>query len=157
VDELPGARRNKLHHTARVAWVLLMEEERRQFGLLPSAAKNRGVLTQRSSGKASEGGMSVGVDGRGKATMVRTAWRAYPLVTTEVVAQTVEVPRAGGGGAMSARWFYLPNGGRRVVARWATPPDRRARRRSQPMIGGPAPKPFPIEFKRQKLNFPRQK
>jgi hypothetical protein len=102
VDELPGARRNKLHHTARVAWVLLMEEERRRFGLLPSAAENRGVLTQCSPGKASEGGMSVGVDGRGKAMMVRMAWRAYPLVTTEVVAQTVEVPRAGGRGDVSS-------------------------------------------------------
>jgi hypothetical protein len=56
VDKLPGARRNKLHHTTGVAWDLLTKEERRRVGLLPSVVENRGVPVQRSPGKTGEGG-----------------------------------------------------------------------------------------------------
>jgi hypothetical protein len=39
--------------------------------------------------------VSIGVGGQQKATAVRTTLRAYPLVTTEVAAQTGEAPRLG--------------------------------------------------------------
>jgi hypothetical protein len=65
-------------------------------------------------GKQGRGDMSIGVDGRRKAT---TARHAYPLVTTEVAAQIKEAPRPGGRGT-AARWFYLTNGDRRDDVWW---------------------------------------
>jgi hypothetical protein len=49
-NELPEARRNKLHLTAEVAWDLFTEEEGCWVRLLPSMVKNRGGLVQGSLG-----------------------------------------------------------------------------------------------------------
>jgi hypothetical protein len=104
-------------------------------GLLPSTVENRGVSAQCSPGKIGEGG---GHEHRRRWPMKGNGRRGWCGVLTHWRRRRWRLGLGrchdqGDSVVLSHEWRSTR---RRVLDRWAMPPDRLARWRSQPMTGG---------------------